>query len=119
MTICQVRSVCRAALLLLAISGSGVAVASPVWALFGTEIDADRLFNVDVSTGAGTAIGVLSGTQVEGIAFDPTLKRFWGVDNSNHTLLAISINPLNWSLAQTLTNNSYTNIARNPITGVY
>jgi hypothetical protein len=114
-----IHATCRAAAVLLAVSSASVAVASPVWTLFGTEIDSDRLFTVNTATGGATTVGVLAGTQVEGIAFDPTLKKFWGLDNSNHTLLAISLNPFGWTLSQTLDLATYTNIARNPTTGDY
>jgi hypothetical protein len=103
--------------LLLGVAGAGHA--TPTYVLYGIEIDSDRLFTVDLTTGEVTVVGVLAASQIEGLAFDPDNGHFFGTDNSNHTLLDISIDPVAWSVAQLLPFGTYTNIAINPISGIY
>jgi hypothetical protein len=95
--------------------------AAPPPVLYGTDITFNfSLFTIDLTTGAATTVGALvPPTQVEGLAFNPDSKRFFGVDNSNHTLIEISTNPVNWAVVQLLPLETYTNLARSPITGIY
>jgi hypothetical protein len=111
----------RLALPAVLIFACGTACADPFYVLYGTEIDNDRLFTVNLTTGLATSVGVLAGSQIEGIAFNPDNGTFFGVDNSNTTLIEIDISsdPVIWSLAQTLPYGNYSNIDRNPISGAY
>jgi hypothetical protein len=93
---------------------------SPIAVLYGTEINYDRLFTVDLTTGQATVVGALAGgPQIEGLAFNPDSGTFFGTDNSNHTLVEISTSPLNWSLVSTLTYGTYSNLERDPTTGIF
>ncbi|MBW2742309.1 MAG: hypothetical protein JRE64_26535 [Deltaproteobacteria bacterium] len=88
--------------------------------LYGTEIDNDTLFTIDLTNGVATTLGALvPPAQIEGLAFNPDSGSFYGTDNSNHTLIEISTDPVSWSVAQVLPYGTYSNIARNPITGTY
>lgn len=88
--------------------------------LYGTEIDNDTLFTIDLTNGVATTVGALvPPAQIEGLAFNPDSGSFYGTDNSNHTLIEISTDPVSWSVAQVLPYGTYSNIARNPITGTY
>jgi len=95
-------------------------LATTIPVLYGTEIDNDSLFTVDITSGVATVVGLLDPpTQVEGLAFDPITGNFFGVDNSNHTLVEITTDPVSWSVSQQLQYGTYSNLARNPISGTY
>jgi hypothetical protein len=101
--------------ILLSIRQTG---ATPV--LFGTEIDNGTLFTIDLTSGVATTVGTfIPSTQIEGLSFNPDTGTFYGTDNSNHTLIEISTEPVNWSVANSLPYGTYTNLARNPVTGNY
>lgn len=96
----------------------GQAGAVPI--LYGTEIDNDTLFTINLNNGVATTVGKLNPpTQIEGLAFNPDSGNFYGADNSNHTLIEISIDPISWSVASPLPYGTYSNLARNPVTGIY
>ena len=104
-------------LLILGIASNANAATS---GLYGTEIDSDRLFTIDLTTGSATVVGQLTPPppQVEGLAYSPSTNSFYGVDNSNYTLIEITTDPVNWTLLHVLPLGTYSNLARNPITGL-
>jgi hypothetical protein len=88
--------------------------------LYGTTITNGSLFTVDIDTAVATTLGpFVPNAQIEGLAFNPATGNFFGVDNSNHTFVEVSSDPVGWSLVQTLPLGTYTNLARNSVTGIY
>jgi hypothetical protein len=86
--------------------------------LYGAEIDNDTLFTIDLDNGASSTVGFLD-AQIEGLAFDRESGRFLGVNNSNHTLSEISLDPFSSTTTQDLTYGTHSAFARNPLTGIY